>query len=63
MLDEYECILTPEEVSKIFRVSPNYVYHLLKTGKLNAFRSGRNWKIPKVAVTQYIMNQINKPSR
>ncbi|GAA6376481.1 hypothetical protein I230019B6_18410 [Firmicutes bacterium i23-0019-B6] len=59
MLDEYELILTPEEVSEVLRIGMNRTYDLLRTGKLKAFREGRIWKIPKVSLLEYISTRCN----
>ena len=59
MLDEYELILTPEEVSEVLRIGMNRTYDLLRTGKLKAFREGRIWKIPKVSLMEYISTRCN----
>lgn len=59
MLDEYELILTPEEVSEVLRIGMNRTYDLLRTGKLKAFREGRIWKIPKVSLLEYIATRCN----
>lgn len=57
MLEQYEYILTPEEVSQILRIGMNRTYDLLKTNQIKAFREGRIWKIPKISVIEYIANR------
>lgn len=65
MLEEYELILTPEEVSEILRVGPNKIYELLRKNEIRAFREGRIWKIPKTSLIEYIMKRTTgkMPSR
>lgn len=65
MLEEYADILTVEEACEALRVGYNAIYGLLKSVKLKAFRNGRTWRIPKVAVTEYILEtaQIDLKSR
>lgn len=60
MLEEYEWILTPEEVSEILRVGPNKIYALLAQNEIRAFREGRIWKIPKTALIEYIMRRTGQ---
>ena len=50
MFDEYEDMMSAEEVSEALRIGHNTVYSLLKSGELKAFRCGKNWKIPRTAV-------------
>ena len=55
MLNEFDDLLTVDEVCEILRIGHNTIYTLLKEGKLKGFRCGRIWKIPKLAVEKYIM--------
>ncbi len=57
MLEEYQDILTVEEVCEALRMGYNAVYDILNSGKLKAFRNGKHWRIPKKAVLEYIMEQ------
>ena len=62
MLEEYQEILTVDEACEILRIRYNAMYELLSTGKLKADRNGRVWRIPKVAVQDFILRQINSQS-
>lgn len=55
MLEEYQEILTVDEACEILRIGYNAMYELLSTGKLKAYRNGRVWRIPKVAVQDFIL--------
>lgn len=57
MLEEYADILTVEEAEEALRIGSNAMYELLNSGKLKAYRNGRNWRIPKIAVQEYILEQ------
>lgn len=54
MLNDYSDLLTPEELCEVLMIGKNTCYTLLQTRKIEAFRIGRFWKIPKSAVAQYI---------
>lgn len=55
MLNQYEDILTVEDVCDILMIGRNRVYELLSTGELKGFRIGkRSWRIPKERVEEYI---------
>lgn len=60
MLEEYADILTVDEACEALRIGYNAIYELLKTGKLKAYRNGRVWRIPKVAVKEFILNGIKQ---
>lgn len=59
MLNQYQDILTAEEVSEILMIGMNRTYELLNTGSIKGFRIGKKWKIPRDAVTEYIMRESN----
>lgn len=50
MLEEYADILTVDEASEALRVGYNALYALLGSGELKAYRNGRTWRIPKIAI-------------
>jgi len=56
MLEEYADILTTEEACEALRVGTNAMYALLNSGKLKGYRNGRTWKIPKLAVKEFILS-------
>ncbi len=56
MLEEYHDIMTVEEACEALRVGNNAIYEILNSGKLKAYRNGRNWRIPKVSVQEYILS-------
>ena len=55
MLEEYADILTVDEACEALRVGYNAMYALLGNGELKAYRNGRTWRIPKVAIKDYIL--------
>lgn len=57
MLEEYTDILTAEETCEALRIGYNAMYELLNSGKLKGYRNGRVWRIPKIAVQEYILEQ------
>ena len=52
-------IMTVEELMELLHIGKSTVYQLLDSGEIRAFRIGRKWKIPKVAVYDYIQKKIN----
>lgn len=55
MFEDYPDILTVEEACEALRVGYNAMYELLNNGKLKAYKNGRTWRIPRTALTQYIL--------
>lgn len=45
MLEQYEDVLTIEDLREILNIGRGSVYDLLNRGVIPALRIGRNWKI------------------
>ena len=58
MFEQYDDILTIEELCEILMIGRNAAYSLLKDQRIPAFRIGKTWKIPKKALESYILKQI-----
>lgn len=50
MLNQYQDILTAEEVSGILMIGMNRTYELLNNGSIKGFRIGKKWRIPRDAL-------------
>jgi len=57
MFNEYEDIMTIQEVMEALHIGKNRVYAMLADGTLQGFRMGRPWKIPKESVEKYVRTQ------
>lgn len=55
MFEDYPDVLTVEEACDALRLGYNAIYVLLNTGRLKAYKNGRTWRIPRTALTQYIL--------
>lgn len=60
MLEQYDDILTITELAEILKIGTTQAYRLVRSDKIKAFKEGKDWKIPKNSVVQYIFNQTNK---
>lgn len=49
-------ILTAEEACEALRIGYNAIYGLLNNGKLKGYRNGCVWRIPKIAIQEYILS-------
>ncbi len=54
MLEQYHDILTIEELCEILKIGRNRAYELLESGAIKGFRLGKPWKIPRIAVENYL---------
>ena len=50
-------IITVEELMELLYIGKNTAYKLLSSGEIKAFRIGKVWKIPKDAVSEYILSK------
>lgn len=54
MLNEYNAILSVEDVMEILNIGKNAAYDLFRSGEIKCFRLKNRWKIPKQSVIDYI---------
>ena len=54
MFEQFEDIMTIDEVCRALMIGRNRCYHLLGAGDIKGFRIGSVWKVPKEAVISYV---------
>lgn len=54
-----EELITIDEVMKVLMIGKNTAYQLLEDKKIEAFRIGNKWKIPRSSVYKYIQEQTH----
>ena len=54
MLENYNEVLKPNDVCKILLIGKGTLYNLLDSGVLKGYKSGKNWRITKQAVINYL---------
>ena len=54
MLDNYNDVLTVDEVCEVLRIGKNTVYKLLQSCQLKSKKIGKNYKIPKLYIIEYL---------
>lgn len=57
-LDNYGDILSPKDVHDILGIGYNKTYELLKAGAIKNFKIGRERKIPKYCLENYINSML-----
>lgn len=55
MLNQYDEIITIDELCDILMIGKNLAYRLLTEKTIKAFRIGKKWKIPKSSVEKFII--------
>lgn len=54
MLEQYDDLLTLDELCEVLQIGRNTAYQLLNSGFVPAFRIGRRWKIPKTSIEEVL---------
>ena len=57
MFEQYDDILTVEKVAEILKIGKTQAYKIVRSGSLKGYQEGKDWKIPKQALKQYVMSQ------
>lgn len=55
MLEQYGDVLTVSELQEVLNIGKNTAYALLSSGAISSIRIGKQWRIPKAALMQYIL--------
>lgn len=54
--NEYREMISIDDLCEMLSIGKNTAYSLLKSGKISgAFKIGRIWKIPRDAISQYVL--------
>ncbi len=57
MFEQYDDILTIEEVAELLRIGMTQAYRIVHSGNLKGYKEGKDWKIPKQAFINYVISQ------
>ncbi len=57
MFEHYDDILTIEEVAELLRIGMTQAYRIVRSGNLKGYKEGKDWKIPKQALINYVVSQ------
>ena len=60
MANEVSDLLTVDDLCEKLQISRNTAYQSLERGEVEGFKVGRNWRIPNISISSYIVNQIKK---
>ena len=59
MFESCDDILSVDDIAAILKVGKTKVYKLLRSGRLKAYKEGKDWKIPKESLILYIKEQAH----
>ena len=59
MFEHFPDILSVQDIISALDIGRNKAYELLKTGKIKSLRIGKNYRIPKTALIEYVYNNCN----
>ena len=57
MFEQYDDILTVEEISEILKIGMTQAYRIVRSGDLKGYKEGKDWKIPKQALKEYVISK------
>ncbi len=58
--ENYNDMISLDDLCEMLSIGKNTAYRLLKTNQIKAFKIGRIWKIPRDAVSQYVISKSQK---
>lgn len=60
LFKDFPDILTPIQLKKMLgNIGTNKIYKLLQNGTIYSIKIGKNYRIPKLSVILYVMNEKN----
>ena len=58
MFETYDDILTIEEVAEALKIGTSQAYKIVRSGDLKGYKEGKDWKVPKVSLINYIEKRV-----
>lgn len=62
MFESYSDLVTIDELCEMLQIGRTAAYRLLRSSQIRAFRNGRDWKIPRLAVEEYVLKSMGFPA-
>lgn len=56
MFESYNDLVSIGELCEMLQIGKTAAYNLLRSGQIKSFRNGRDWKIPRIAVEEYVFH-------
>lgn len=58
-LEKIPPVLRVEELAKVLCIGRNAAYELLRSGKIRSVRIGKCYRIPREALVEFLLNDLN----
>lgn len=58
MFETFDDILTIEDVAEALKIGNTQVYKIVRSGQLKGYKEGKDWKIPKNCLIEYIRQRV-----
>lgn len=58
ILSDYPDVLLPEDLMMILKIGKNTTYKILKERNIKSIKVGKNYKIPKPFMIEYLLRDI-----
>jgi excisionase family DNA binding protein len=58
MFDQYDDVVTIEELMEILAIGRNKAYELLQSGQIKALKLGKAYRIPKKCIEEYVLEKV-----
>ena len=59
MFESLDDILTIEEVAEVLKLGTTHTYRIVRSGQLKGYTEGKDWKIPKSSLIDYIQSKLS----
>ena len=59
MFESLDDILTIEEVAEVLKLGTTNTYRIVRSGQLKGYKEGKDWKIPKSSLIDYIQSKLS----
>ncbi len=59
MFELYDDILTITDVAEILKIGTTQAYKIVRSGQLKGFKEGKDWKIPKSSLAEYVKQRVS----
>jgi len=59
MFPDYPDIVTVQQMQAMLGISRHLAYHLINYGYVSALKIGKAYKIPKVSIIKYVLDEEN----
>ena len=60
-MENASAMFTVKELAGYLKIGKNKAYALINEGKIDSFKIGNQYRIPKVCVEEWMMDQVTKP--